>query len=232
MTDFAKPGDTFGNFTAVAAKNPKHCDGCMFEHNRSGCRAAPPCGTADVICIPIQQPDLVKAGQGIPAAEKDPTGRGRRAPGAKVAAVRAPGTKDTNPKQAIGDTKAPMNLIPAAAMLHESAAYAEGALKYGANNWRVAGVRVTTYVAACMRHLVKYYNGERCDPASKVHHLGNARACLGILLDAEAHNMLTDDRPPAQDLGDTVREVEEILAHLKELHKNCSPHHHTQKDFE
>lgn len=150
----------------------------------------------------------------------------------KEHAPAGPDTKATNPKQAIGDTKAPLHLVPAAAMVHESAAYAEGALKYGANNWRVAGVRVTTYVAATLRHVMKYYNGERCDPQSRVHHLGNARACLGIMLDAEAHGMLNDDRPPAQDLAHTVREVEEILAHLKELHKDCNPHHHTQKDFE
>ena len=36
-------------------------------------------------------------------------------------------------------------------------------------------------------------------PDSKAHHLGHARACLGILLDAMANGCLEDDRPTPKD---------------------------------
>jgi Domain of unknown function (DUF5664) len=138
--------------------------------------------------------------------------------------------KLTNPKQAMGDRKVPLHLVPFTAQVEESLAYAEGALKYGTANWRVAGVRATTYIAACLRHLQKYKDGENRDPDSRVHHLGNARACLGILLDAEACGKLNDDRPPAVDLTDKIAEAEAVLAHLKELHKDCNPKHYTELD--
>jgi hypothetical protein len=123
-----------------------------------------------------------------------------------------------------------VHLIPFAALLYESAAYAEGKGKYGQANWRIAGVSAMTYAHAALRHIGKYVNGERVDPKTLVHHLGNARACLGIILDAETSGMLTDDRPPAQDLGPVIAEVEATLAHLKELHKDLSPRHYVHGD--
>jgi hypothetical protein len=136
--------------------------------------------------------------------------------------------KASNPKEAMGDKKVPLHLIPATALVEESLAYAEGALKYGSANWRVAGVRVSTYVGAAIRHLEKFWNGEDRDPVSRVKHLANARACLGILIDAEACGKLTDDRPPKVDLNEMVAEAEEVLAHLKRLHAECNPKHYTE----
>ena len=109
----------------------------------------------------------------------------------------------TNPKDAIGRTKPPIHLIPASALIHESMAFANGAVKYGPYNWRSAKVAATVYVAAAMRHLLSYMDGEDMARDSNVHHLAHARACLAILLDAAETGNLVDDRPwpgPAADL--------------------------------
>lgn len=102
-----------------------------------------------------------------------------------------------NPKDLLGIKKPPLDLIPAAAELHESMAMANGAGKYGPYNWRGKQVRASIYIAAALRHLKSWQDGERVASDSGVHHLGHARACLGILLDAEATGNLIDDRPPA-----------------------------------
>jgi len=139
--------------------------------------------------------------------------------------------KLSNPKDDIGDTRAPLHLIPETALIQESLAFLEGALKYGAHNWRAAGVRTSVYMAACMRHLFKYWNGEDEDPLTRIHHLGNARACLGIILDAQAVGKLTDDRPPANPgMIKAMKECEETVAHLKELFKDHHPKHWTIND--
>ena len=142
------------------------------------------------------------------------------------------GVKPTcpNPKQAIGDTKMPLGQVPDTLVLYASTAFAEGALKYGRWNWRVAGVLASTYVSACRRHIAKWWNGEEYDPKTKVHHLANAIACLGIILDAQVCGKLTDDRPPAVDLNNTIESLEATLAHLKELHKDCNPKHFSELD--
>lgn len=141
-----------------------------------------------------------------------------------------PETKDTNPKEAVGDTKVPLALVPDVALMHVAAAFAEGALKYGAYNWRVAGVRAGTYKSAAERHLKKWWNGERTDPKSRVHHLANAAACCLILLDAEVQEMLNDDRPPKQDMTAAIAEIEATLAHLRAEYGHLNVPPHTEKD--
>lgn len=100
-----------------------------------------------------------------------------------------------NPKDLIGITKPPLNLVPPAAMIHAAEAMRDGADKYGPYNWRAKNVLASIYVGAAMRHLAQYLDGEDIDPKSGVHHLGHAIACCGIILDAESINRLIDDRP-------------------------------------
>jgi hypothetical protein len=102
---------------------------------------------------------------------------------------------DTNPKDLLGALKVDLALIPPAALIHEARAMVNGAAKYGPYNWREKKVRAMIYLSACQRHLAAYLDGERDAADSGVHHLGHARACLGILLDAEATRNLVDDRP-------------------------------------
>jgi hypothetical protein len=55
-------------------------------------------------------------------------------------------------------------------------------------------------------------------------------ACAAIIVDANAANKLTDDRPPAVDLASIIDGLEPAVAHLKDLFKDHNPHHHTQAD--
>ena len=105
--------------------------------------------------------------------------------------------RDTNPKTAFGATKPSVALIPSAALLHESLAMENGAMKYGPFNWRENSVSVMTYVHAAIRHLLDFADGVQDSADAGVHNLGHARACLGIVLDAEACGQLVDDRPKA-----------------------------------
>jgi hypothetical protein len=106
-------------------------------------------------------------------------------------------TKDTNPKQAFGDAKVPTHVIPKPALYWQALAHANGALKYGAHNWRVSGVKATTYLNAAKRHLDAFEEGQLVDPESGVPHLAHVCACMNILMDAMMCGKLTDDRPVA-----------------------------------
>ena len=100
-----------------------------------------------------------------------------------------------NPKDRIGQAKPPLHLIPPAAEILEAIVMGLGARKYQPYNWRTSKVRATVYIAAAKRHLAQWLDGESNDPESGVSHLAHARACLGILLDAQATGSLVDDRP-------------------------------------
>ena len=101
----------------------------------------------------------------------------------------------TNPKDLIGIKKVPLNLLPTAGLIHEALALKNGAAKYGPFNWRDQNVQASIYVAACQRHLLAWLDGEEIAEDSGVHHLGHAKACLGIILDALETESLHDDRP-------------------------------------
>lgn len=101
----------------------------------------------------------------------------------------------TNPKDKIGIKKVQLNLIPPAALIYESLAMEDGAEKYGAFNWREKKVRASIYYAALLRHALAWFDGEELAEDSKKPHLGHARACTGILIDAYETGNLIDDRP-------------------------------------
>ena len=102
----------------------------------------------------------------------------------------------SNPKDLLGAKKAQLNLVPASSMIYQALAMENGAIKYGAYNWRSNKVVASIYVAACMRHLMAWYDsGEELAEDSGVPHLGHALACLGILVDASTGGNMIDDRP-------------------------------------
>lgn len=141
-------------------------------------------------------------------------------------------TQPANPKQAYGDKKLPLYLVPFSFMAHVCTALFEGKLKYGLVNWRATNVEAMTYASAGQRHIKKWENGERCDPETKVHHLANAAACCAILLDAEINGSLIDDRPlPCRNMDALIAELEGTLANLRELHGDKTPKHWTISDF-
>ena len=102
---------------------------------------------------------------------------------------------NANPKDLIGATKPNLFLLPPTGILYGSLAMQDGARKYGPYNWREKDVRASIYIAAAMRHILSWQDGEHEAKDSGVHHLGHAIACLAILLDAEANEVLVDDRP-------------------------------------
>jgi hypothetical protein len=115
-------------------------------------------------------------------------------------------TKETgNPKDAIGDTKPDLSLVPAAGLLLEAQAFMDGARKYGPYNWRDNSVRMRVYIAAAMRHMQQLLDGEDVDPLSTCYHIGHARACLGIIADAQQQGNIIDDRPTPGKAGEMIR---------------------------
>lgn len=112
-----------------------------------------------------------------------------------------------NPKDSHGSKKAPLGLVPAAAIVHESLAMRDGARKYGPYNWREKRVVQSIYLDASERHIKAFRDGEDYDPESGVHNLGHARACLGIVLDAIEVGNIKDDRPKPFDLRGLLNRV-------------------------
>lgn len=138
--------------------------------------------------------------------------------------------KASNPKDAIGDTKVPTWLLSAVAKAEWALAQFAGMCKYGAWNWRAAGVRKSVYLSAMGRHLDAYISGEEFDPVDGTHHLGNIMACCAILLDAEAAGKITDDRPPRVDMRPAYDRVQAQMAVLREKYKDMAPKHWTITD--
>jgi hypothetical protein len=138
--------------------------------------------------------------------------------------------KPTNPKDAIAVTKLPLHLVPSTVPIYAALAFAEGAAKYGAFNWRAAGVRDSVYRSALERHLFKYANGEWADPKTGVPHLASIIACAGIILDAKLCGKLTDDRPPPAPVSALVDAMEEDVRRIFGMFADCQPHHHSIAD--
>ena len=138
--------------------------------------------------------------------------------------------KDTNPKDSAGDKKVPLWLLSPLAKAEWAQAQFVGQVKYGAWNWRVAGVRASVYLSAMERHMDAYKSGEGFDPTDGTSHFGNIMACAAILIDAVASDKLIDDRPPSISLRPTYKRVEEGMAVTRFKYANLSPTHYTIAD--
>ncbi len=102
---------------------------------------------------------------------------------------------DSNPKDRIGVTKAPIRLWPPLATVVGSMVMALGAKKYGPYNWREKKVQYSVYLEAAQRHIFAAFDGEDLDPESGLPHIAHAMACMAILLDADSTGKMIDDRP-------------------------------------
>jgi len=101
----------------------------------------------------------------------------------------------SDPKGEIGKTKAPMWLLPPVALRAISWVHGLGSAKYGPWNWRKTKVCASTYISAIHRHLAAWHEGQDNDEESGQSHLAHIGACVNILMDAQHHNRLDDDRP-------------------------------------
>ena len=139
-------------------------------------------------------------------------------------------SKPTNPKDIAATTRVPLALCSPIAKAEWAAAQHAGLCKYGAWNWRIAGVRASVYLSAAMRHLDAYLSGEETDPVDGTHHLGNVMACAAILLDAKAAGKLVDDRPPSVSLRPTYARAEATVKASAERYADRDPRHYTIAD--
>lgn len=141
-------------------------------------------------------------------------------------------SKDTNPKDMIGSTKLPLDLVPSTIQVYAAMSFLEGALKYGKFNWRIAGVRFSIYLSAIKRHLAKLEDGEWADPETKVPHLASIIASAGIIADAQMCGKLLDDRAPAAPSPELIDRQTELVSHLTKLFEDCDPYQYTIEDSE
>ncbi len=114
----------------------------------------------------------------------------------------------SNPKQAYGDKKIPLHLVPPSAIAYMGLALKEGAKKYEPYNWRENNVEYMTYIGATMRHLMAVIDGEDTDPDSGYPHLAHALASLAILVDANTGGNIIDNRPAKGKVGEILKEYE------------------------
>lgn len=122
------------------------------------------------------------------------------------------GYPDGNPKSIQGAKKYSLRYLPLPAAVEVNCAFADGAAKYGAANWREKGVAASVYIDAALRHIEQYFDGGQQRAAdSGVHNLGHAMACLAIIIDAEWNNTLTDDRPfPCRDTDELLKRAQDV----------------------
>jgi hypothetical protein len=126
----------------------------------------------------------------------------------------------TNPKDLLGDKKVDFNQVSPYAIAHEACAMMDGTWKYGYRNWRDKEVKARIYIAAAKRHLAAWEEGEEIAEDSLVHHLGHARACLGILLDAQETGNLIDDRVKSgTKLGTLMNKLSDWVVKRRQFHE-------------
>lgn len=121
-----------------------------------------------------------------------------------------------NPKQLYGDKKPDLRLLPLVGQLAQWEAHKDGANKYGPFNWRDNPVEANTYINAAKRHLELWAAGEERARDTSVNNLGAVMACCAILLDAQAHDCLIDNRYHSQVDADALHEAEHMLKLLRE----------------
>ena len=89
--------------------------------------------------------------------------------------------------------KLPLNLLSTEAMNQTAAVLKFGAIKYAEHNWR-KGFTWSRPLAAAMRHITAFNDGEDKDPESGLSHLAHAACCIMFLLEFEKTHPELDDR--------------------------------------
>ena len=101
--------------------------------------------------------------------------------------------KNTGTALKFDTDKLPLNLLSTEAMNQTAAVLKFGAQKYAEHNWR-KGFAWSRPLAAAMRHLTAFNDGEDKDPESGLSHLAHAACCIMFLLEFEKTHPELDDR--------------------------------------
>lgn len=89
--------------------------------------------------------------------------------------------------------KLPLNLLSTTALYETAKVLAHGAKKYGVNNWR-QGIEWSRVIAAALRHLTAFNNGDNFDTESGLSHLSHAACCIMFLQEYVQTHPQLDDR--------------------------------------
>lgn len=114
-----------------------------------------------------------------------------------------------NPKQAVGEKKCPLHLVPPALSIGVAEALKNGADKYGAYNFRDSGIAGSVYIGAMLRHLYAYMDGEDNAQDSNIHHLKHVGASIALMLDSMAKGTFVDDRPTKGEASKLLMDYED-----------------------
>jgi hypothetical protein len=100
--------------------------------------------------------------------------------------------KDTRQRE---EGKAPMEYMVWKPLEQVAWALKSGADKYGLRNWRHSTIKASTYGAAIHRHCQQeWLEGVDEDKDTGLHPLAHVIASCLLIMDAEAHGCLVDDR--------------------------------------
>lgn len=101
---------------------------------------------------------------------------------------------DNKTKAAKNDgKKADLSLLPKTFLVEVAKAFMVGEKKYGRYNY-TKGHDASQLMAAAMRHLTAWNEGEEHDPEDGQHHLGAAAACIAMALRQIELGTLKDNR--------------------------------------
>lgn len=102
---------------------------------------------------------------------------------------------NTNGALKFDGEKPRMDLLDRYALEQLASVLTFGAKKYAAHNWR-KGLQYSRLVAAAMRHIQAFNDGEDNDPESGLSHVAHAMCCMMFLLGTINHRPDMDDRWP------------------------------------
>lgn len=86
-------------------------------------------------------------------------------------------------------SKEPVDLLARSWLLGVARVLGFGAQKYDRHNWR-GGIKRSRLIAAALRHILAYNEGEDLDPESGLNHLYHASCCL--MFASEMHEVRPD----------------------------------------
>jgi len=130
--------------------------------------------------------------------------------------------KKTNPKDSLGIRKVPLHCIPMRVLGEVGLAMLEGGRKYGAHNYRNAGVKASVYVDAVGRHLfLQWWEGEDTDIDSGLSHVTKAIASLIVLRDSMLMGNWVDDRPIRHPEGPGIYQLNGKAGEIIDQYPDC-----------